>query len=372
MRDLVAIDVDHATDALSILRHVWDSGDSAIILDQRLPAPAKQRLMSGIGVHVVATLDGRRRVRDDSEPMRDDDALVVATSGTSGEPKGVVHTHASLRAASIATSAALHCGAEAHWLACLPLSHVGGFGVITRAWHTGARLTVLDSFDASIVDSSEATHTSLVPTALQRIDPSRFSRILLGGSRPPHGLPSHVVSTYGLTESCGGVVYDRTPIPGVDVRIADDGEVLVRGPMMMSRYRGSAIGTHPIDNEGWLHTNDLGEIIDGLLHVHGRRGDLIVTGGEKVWPDAVELALGGLPDIVECAVAGVPDSEWGQIVTVWVVPTPGSRVSLEAIRDHVSRTMPRYCAPKRLEFIDALPRTALGKVARAALVARAS
>ena len=304
--------------------------------------------------------------------MLDGDALVIATSGTSGEPKGVVHTHASLRAASIATSAALECGAEAHWLACLPLAHIGGFGVITRAWHTGARLTVLDTFDPAIVDVSDATHVSLVATAMRRIEASRFSRILLGGSRPPSNLPRNVVTTYGLTESCGGIVYNRRPIPGVEVCIAEDGEVLLRGPMLMARYRGESVPEHPVDSAGWLHTNDIGSITEGELHIQGRRGDLIVTGGEKVWPDAVEQAVAAHPDVAECAVAGVEDAEWGHVVTVWVVPQPGSSVTLDAIRGHVAQTMPRYCAPKRMITVESIPRTALGKVARAALVATVS
>lgn len=372
MRELVAIDVERAADALSILRDVWDSGDAAIIVDQRLPGAAKRQLLNGIGVHSVANTRERRPLSPSSEPMLDGDALVIATSGTSGEPKGVVHTHASLRAASIATSAALGCGAEAHWLACLPLAHIGGFGVITRAWHTGARLTVLDSFDPAIVDASDATHVSLVATAMRRIDTSRFSRVLLGGSRPPSELPRNVVTTYGLTESCGGIVYNRRPIPGVEVRIAEDGEVLLRGPMLMARYRGESVPEHPVDSAGWLHTNDIGSITEGELHVQGRRGDLIVTGGEKVWPDAVEQVVAAHPDVAECAVAGVEDAEWGHIVTVWVVPQPGSAVTLDAIRGHVAQSMPRYCAPKRMITVEAIPRTALGKVARAALVATVS
>ena len=369
MRELVAIDVDRSIDAFAIVNRVWDAGNAAMIIDQRLPAPAKSDLVKHIGVHRVATSDEIHALPGSHEPMNDDDALVLATSGTSGAPKGVVHTHASLRAASLATSAALGCGAESHWLACLPPAHIGGFGVITRAWHTGAKLTILDGFDAEVVGNSEATHVSLVSTALQRIDPARFSRILLGGAKPPSDLTANVTTTYGLTESCGGIVYNRKPIPGVDVAIGDDGEVLLRGPMLMSRYR-YAIGTvaHPIDTDGWLHTNDIGAISDGLLSVSGRRGDLIITGGENVWPDVVEERLRTHPDIDDCAVAGVADPEWGQAVTAWIVVRPETEPTLEELRDHVSETMPRFAAPRRVIYVAALPRTALGKIMRAALV----
>lgn len=369
MRELVAIDVDRSAAVLAILKRVWDDGNAALIIDQRLPPPAKSDLVNQLGVHRVATSGDIHDLPGTQEPMRDDDALVLATSGTSGSPKGVVHTHASLRAASLATSAALGCGAESHWLACLPLAHIGGFGVITRAWHTGSRLTVLDGFDAEAVSNSEATHVSLVSTALQRINPARFSRILLGGAKPPSDLPANVTTTYGLTESCGGVVYNRQPIPGVEVAIGDEGEVLLRGPMLMSRYR-NANGSvaHPIDADGWLHTNDIGAISDGLLSVSGRRGDLIITGGENVWPDVVEERLRTHPDIDDCAVAGVADPEWGQAVTAWVVARPGTKPALEELRDHVSETMPRFAAPRRVIYVESLPRTALGKIVRVALV----
>ena len=368
MRELVAIDVPHASDAISIVRRVWDEGNAALIVDQRLPQVAKKSLLHSLNAHSVDDGHDLMRLAGRVEPMLDDDALVIATSGTSGTVKGVVHTHNSLRAASLASCAALGAGAPSHWLACLPLAHIGGFGVVTRAWHTGARLSILDSFDAELAMSSGASHVSLVATALRRIDPARFERILLGGSRPPDDLPPNVVTTYGLTESCGGVIYNRKPISGVDVAIAPDGEVLLRGPMMMSRYRDGSL-LHPIDEAGWLHTNDIGSIHGGELFVSGRRGDMIITGGENVWPDAVEMRLASHPSISECAVAGVADPEWGQIVTVWVVPQPGAEPTLDELRDHVAETLPRFAAPRRLVIARNLPRTNLGKVMRSALVA---
>jgi O-succinylbenzoic acid--CoA ligase len=367
VRELVALDVASSVAVAESVRREWDADNVVLVVDRRLPPDARRRLIDTLGVHTI--FDGRQRtsVNPHAEPMRDGEALVVATSGTSGEPKGVVHTHAGLRAASLATSAALRCGAESHWLACLPLSHIGGFGVLTRAWHTGARLTVHDSFDPASAMTSGATHASLVATALGRVDPSAFERILLGGSRPPSSVPANVTVTYGLTESCGGVVYDRRPIPGVDVAIAADGEVLLRGPMMMTRYRNDGL-VSPIDADGWLHTDDAGRIDDGFLHVEGRRGDMIVTGGEKVWPDAVEAALARHPSIAECAVAGIDDAEWGQRVVAWIVVRDVDVPPLENLRDFVSESLPRFCAPKQLVVVDELPRTSLGKVRRRTLV----
>ena len=183
-----------------------------------------------------------------------------------------------------------------------------------------------------------------------------------GGSRPPAVRPANSVATYGLTETGSGVVYDGVPLEGVEVRIVDH-EVQLRCPMQLRAYRD---GTTPVDSDGWLHTNDSGELTpDGRLIVHGRRGDMIVTGGENVWPDAVEHALAEVPGVAAVAVAGAPDAEWGQRVVAWVVPTdPAAPPTLNLLRGHVRSTLPAFCAPKELRLVADLPRTALGKVQR--------
>jgi O-succinylbenzoic acid--CoA ligase len=158
------------------------------------------------------------------------------------------------------------------------------------------------------------------------------------------------------------VVYDGIPLEGVEITFRE-GEVLLRCPMLMRGYRNHP---SPIDDDGWLHTGDLGHWLpDGRLHVEGRRGDMIVTGGENVWPEAVEGVLATHPGVAEVAVAGVPDPEWGAVVTAWVVAADTTHPpSLDELRDHVRATLPAFCAPRRLEVVDALPRTALGKIQR--------
>ncbi len=184
--------------------------------------------------------------------------------------------------------------------------------------------------------------------------------IVLGGSRPPADRPANTVTTYGMTETGSGVVYDGVPLDGVEVRI-DDGEIHLRGPMLMRGYRD---GTSPIDADGWLATGDLGHWLDdGRLHVDGRRGDLIISGGENVWPEAVEAALADHPAVAEVMVRGVDDPEWGQVAEA-VVVAAGPPPTLDALRDHVKRSHPAFMAPKRLVVVDALPRTALGKPRR--------
>ncbi len=145
-----------------------------------------------------------------------------------------------------------------------------------------------------------------------------------------------------------------------------DGEVQVRGPMLLRCYRD---GTDPKTADGWLPTGDAGELgDDGVLHVHGRRGDLIVTGGENVWPVPVEEALRADPTVADVAVAGAPDPEWGHRVVAHVVPVdPAAPPTLDALRARVKATLPAYMAPRELVLHDALPRTSIGKIRRSQL-----
>lgn len=367
MPDLVAITVPGTGRFVDELRRAWDAGDAVLPLDERLPAPARAAVVNALAPSVVVEADGRRERRD-GRPVDTGDALVVATSGTTGAPKGVVLTHAAVAASARATTARLEVTASDRWLACLPLSHVGGLAVVTRALLTATPLVVLDRFEPSAAMAAAdagANLVSLVPTALGRIDPRRFRVIVLGGSRPPSPRPPNTVATYGMTETGSGVVYDGIPLDGVEVRVAADGEIELRGPMLLRAYRD---GTDPRTPDGWLPTGDLGRWENGRLHVEGRRGDLIITGGENVWPDAVEAALAGHPGVAEVAVVGRDDPEWGQVVVAHVVPTdPGDPPALDDLRDRVRATLPAYAAPRQLELVAALPRTALGKVRRSAL-----
>lgn len=364
MHRLVALDLPGGREFVDELQRAWDDGDAVLPVDQRLPPPAKSELLVRMGAAVVVEQAGRSEFAT-GFPVDDGDALVVATSGSTGEPKGAVLTHDAVAASADATSRRLAVTDDDHWLACLPLAHVGGLSVVTRALHCGTRLTVHPGFDPAAVEASGATLVSLVATALRRVDPTLFRTIVLGGSRPPADRPANSVTTYGMTETGSGVVYERRPLDGVELRIVD-GEVHVRCPMLLRCYRD---GGDPRTPDGWFPTGDLGEIDDdGLLTVHGRRGDLIITGGENVWPEPVEAVLRTLPEVADAAVIGRPDPEWGQIVVAVVVPSdPASPVTLERVRDHVKASLPAYCAPRRVVIRRDLPRSALGKLRRHAL-----
>ncbi len=334
------------------LRRAWDRGDAVLPIDPRLPETAASDILH------------RMRV---GESVDNGTALVVPTSGTTGAPKGVVLSHANVTASSDATSTLLGIDpARHHWLACLPLAHVGGLSVITRALHSSTPLTVHDGFEADAVDEAArdgCTHVSLVATALARIDPTRWEQIVLGGSAPPPDRPANTVATYGMTETGSGVVYDGVPLPGVEIDVVDD-ELRVRGPMVAATYRDDTAVT---DDGGWLHTGDVGSFVGGIVAVEGRRGDMIISGGENVHPDPVEQRLRAHPAIADAGVVGRPDDDWGQRVVAVVeladgAPTP----TLAEVRSWVVDVLPPWCAPKELE-IRSLPRTTLGKVRRAEL-----
>jgi len=351
----VPIDVPGGPDFVDALRGVWDDGDAALPVDPRLPRAA-----------VVLLLEAMRL----DEPVEDGDALVVATSGTTGAPKGVVLSHEAIRASAIATSTRLDVDpARDTWLACLPLAHVGGLSVVTRAIVTNTPLVVHAGFDADAVQAaaaSGATLVSLVATALRRVDPAAFRAVVLGGASPPAGLAPNVVTTYGMTETGSGLVYDGLPLESVDVEIdPTTGEIAVRGPMLLRCYRD---GTDPKDADGWFHTGDAGSMDGGRLRVAGRLDDVIITGGENVWPDTVEAVLGTLPSVGEVAVVGRDDDEWGQRVVAVVVPAdPAAPPTLDELRSTVKEQLGAWAAPRELELAEALPRTALGKIRRAAL-----
>ena len=369
VRELVAIDMPAGDAFVNVLRKVWDSGDAVLPIDQRLPEVARKNLITQFKVSSLIGADGLRVKVAPGEPVDEGDALVVATSGSTGEPKGVVHTHGSIKAAVANTGARLGCSAADHWLACISLAHVGGLSVVLRALHFGSQLTIESRADKATIESAVkngANMTSLVPTILHSVDISNFKTVLVGGAHTPTNLPSNAISTYGLTETFGGVVYNGEPIDGVEIRIGTDSEIEIRCDSLLRTYRN---GIDPKNSEGWLHTGDLGEFKDGKLSVLGRKDDLIKTGGYKVWPITVENSLCQHEVVADVVVAGTPDEKWGQTVTAWVVLRPDTKsLRLEDLSKHVRLTLPDYCAPKKVFIVDEIPRSSLGKALMSELV----
>lgn len=395
VRELIAVALPGGPAFLETLLRTWDRGDAILPIAPGLPVPAMNRLLEAMRPSRLVEPDGIEHKLPDGVPVEEGDAIVIATSGSSGEPKGAVHTHKSISASAKMTNSALEVEpATDRWLCCLPLSHIGGLSVVLRALDSNTPLEIHPSFEAAAVEDAarlrDTTLVSLVPTALARIDPLLFRRVLVGGSAAFIELPPNAVATYGMTETGSAVAYNGRILPGAEVRIVN-GEIHVRGEMLMRCYRdnsgrddplqndssgndagreGSEDGkSNPFDAHGWFATGDSGSWdSEGQLVVHGRRGDMITTGGEKVWPVVVEQVLESHPDISDVAVIGENDPEWGQVVVALVVPSdPASPPTLASVREHVKADLPDYMAPRHIRVIKAIPRTALGKLRRAAL-----
>jgi O-succinylbenzoic acid--CoA ligase len=368
---LVALDLPGGPTFVEALQRCWDRGDAVAVVPQDLPAAGRQRWLDVVRPHIALAASGDEVVVDPMAPALDDgDALVVTTSGSTGDPKVLVHSIAGLEAHATAVHERLAVDPAAdRWVACLPLHHLGGFGVVARALLTATPLDVLARFEADAVAAaprSGATLVSLVPTALDRIEPSAYRWVVLGGSGDLAARPPNVVRTYGLTETGGGVVYDGTALAGTEVRVGADGAIALRGPTL-ARGRRAPDGTVSpvVDADGWLRTGDLGRWTEDRLVVDGRADDLIVTGGENVWPLPVESVLGSHPSVAEVVVAGVADPEWGQRVVALVVPAdPGHPPTLAELRALAKDHLPPAAAPRELRVVDALDRTALGKPVR--------
>ncbi len=314
---------------------------------------------------------------------------VVASSGATGDPKLAELPAGALTAAVELSLAALRRRAPSvdradPWVCCLTPAHVGGLLVLLRAQRFGAPLVVHERFDADrlVREAPAGAHVALVPTMLgrlvrERADLSRFGVLLVGGAglRPElrdvaAGLGATVVSTYGLTETCGGVVYDGVALGDTEVRITPGDAVELRGPTTMEGYRLDPASTAAaFTTDGWLRTGDLGSLgDDGSLVVHGRAGDAIRTGAETVWPEEVEAVLRRHPKVSDVAVAGRPDREWGSHVAAWVVPAdPADPPSLTELRDLAREHLARFKAPRELVLVRSLPRTLSGKPRRSAL-----
>ena len=375
MPRLIAIDFAASAQFRNAVQHIWHDGDVVLALDQRLLPAARHRVAVALGADLLVDEHGTHHLPIESVAtsssatplvaLQPDDALVIATSGSTGAPKGVVHTHTGLAAHARMTGERLGLSSTDHWWLCLPPAHIGGFGVLYRALHFGVQLSFAAHVDEGSLQAAlaaGATHTAVVPTHLVRHDFAQWQAVLVGGARSGV-LPSNAISTYGLTETGGGVVYDGVALNGVAMQLIA-GRILLQSPTMARTYRHTAL---PLQ-DGWLDTGDVGVMVDGRLRVQGRADDLIITGGNKVWPHVVEQRLREHPLVRDVAVRGRPDPEWGSIVCAYVAPvSPTNAPTLEALRNHVKETLAAYYAPRELVVVDSIPRTALGKVVTAEL-----
>jgi O-succinylbenzoic acid--CoA ligase len=325
----------------------------------------------------------------------DDEAITAAlfTSGTTGAPKLVELTHANFFALAAASAKRLGSHAAQRWLGSLPMFHIGGLAMVHRCAVIGASVVVESHFDpvqvCAALDSG-VSHASFVPTMLARVLDARgtspfegVQAVLVGGGPMGPGLLERarlkglpVLQTYGLTEACSQVTTEAPreadgstagrPLEGVHVRVVDDagrevptgevGEIEVSGPTV-------AKGLGP-----WLQTKDLGRLDgEGRLTVLARRTDLIISGGENVYPAEIESVLLSHPSVTAAAVVGVPHETWGEVGRAFIVVAAGYDEA--QLRTFLGERLARYKLPRSIVVVDALPLTAIGKIDKKLLAA---
>ncbi len=381
--DLVAV-VARGAQAANAIARAWDRGQAVAPLDPRAPDERLRARLAHLRPTHLDRGDGPRLL-DGGARVPAAVGAVMATSGTTGEPKAVQLGHDALAASARAVHAVI--GIEPHdaWLCCVPVHSVAGLAILARSRALDVPVTVHERFDPDAVAHAPdhgATLVSVVATMLGRLlerdaAMERFRVVLLGGGPAPprlvqaasrRGVP--VATTYGQTETGGGCVHDGRALPGVDVTLAHDGEILVRGPVVMRGYHRDAAATRAaFTPDGRLRTGDVGTFdVDGRLRVVDRLRDIVITGGVNVSPTAVEDVLLEHPAVRDVCIAGTLDPEWGERIVAYVVPTEGcAPPSLQALRDFGRDRLVAAELPRELRLVTEIPRTPGGKPRRAAL-----
>lgn len=396
--ELLAVDVPPGPTWVPLLHRLWSERIAFMPLDERLPEPERRRLLDLARPAAVLGAGGGSTVYAGAEPVDPEVAVVLATSGTQGAPRLVELSRDAMITSVGGSRAALEAagvGESRTLVSCLTPAHIGGLLVLVRSEIDQVPVVVHERFDAGRLarETPPGSSVSLVPAmvarlARERADLGRLGVLLVGGGALDPGLRveaealgATIVETYGLTESCGGVVYDGLALRGTEVRIdgetgppiGEAGRVEIRGPTLMRGYRGDPAATGAaFDVRGWLRTADAGSIdADGRLRVAGRLDDAIRTGAETIWPLEVERALSSHEKVADVAVTGRPHAEWGAQVVAFVVPRSiDDPPSLEELREHASERIARHKAPREVVLVHELPRTPSGKIRRGGLPAR--
>ncbi|MFQ1001848.1 o-succinylbenzoate--CoA ligase [Modestobacter sp. SSW1-42] len=343
--------------------------------------PALRRALDGGGPLAVlpagaGPADAARALLRPDEPLEPGTDLVVVTSGSTGGGRGVLLSAAALRASATATLDRL--GGAGSWLLALPTSAVGGLQVLVRSALAGREPAVLARGErladaVARLPEGDRRYTSLVPTQLRRYlaeEPdvlASFAAVLVGGAATDPALLDRaraagvqVRTTYGMSETAGGCVYDGVPLDGVSVRVTEG--VQLAGPVLAHGYRLDPAATAAAFRDGWFATRDAGSLApDGVLTVHGRLDDVVISGGVNVSPQAVEAVLREHPTVADAVVTGLPDPEWGQRVVAAVVPAPGAVPDLTVLRPWVAARLGPAAAPRALTVIAAVPTLHTGK-----------
>ncbi|MCX4852929.1 class I adenylate-forming enzyme family protein [Streptomyces canus] len=428
--DVVALQLTNRVEFVVLLFAAWRLGATVTPVNPSMTDVEVVRQLQDSGAHLLVVEDGTAVMAHDvavlavgelyagtTEPDQAPllapatPALLIYTSGTTGVPKGVMLDHANIDAMVEMGRRALEVGPADRCLLILPLFHVNGIVVgVLLPLLVGASVVIAGRFDPrtffDLVEQERPTFFSAVPTIYSmlatlpddvRPDTSslRFgvcgaapaSAELLARFEARYGFP--LVEGYGLSEgTCGSTINPVAgprragtvglPFPGQEIRILDtdgtemapgmDGEVVVRGPNVMRGYLGRPDETARVIVDGWLHTGDVGHLdAEGYLTLVGRSKDMIIRGGENIYPKEIEDVLAGDPSVLEAAVIGVPDEKWGEVVVAYVQPRPGSTVDPSALKALCARSLTGYKRPTAFFVVEAIAKNAVGKIDKASL-----
>jgi O-succinylbenzoic acid--CoA ligase len=372
--DHVALALPAGPGLVAALHGCFLLGAVAIPIDLRFSADERGARTPGATAIVDDELNGPR-APDVTRLQLESVATVVHTSGTIAAPRPVSLTYGNWLASALGSAVALGLDPDERWLCPMPLVHVGGLSIPIRSAIYGTTVVLRERFDTDAVADAlrdadqRITVVSLVPTMLARLldaglhDPPTLRWALLGGGPIAPALLERarragvpVAPTYGMTEACSQIATHGWPLPGVEVRSAKDGELLVRGP---------TVAPASLAIDGWLHTGDLGAIdAGGRLTITGRKAHTIITGGENVAPAEVEAVLVEHPAIADAAVHARLDPEWGEAVVATVVLRDGLILNVDELRAFCAERLAGYKVPKTVELVERLPRTESGKLLR--------
>lgn len=409
--DRVTMSMPAGLELIQLLHALWRVGACAVPLNRRLTdtEQRQQRDRVGARLHLDAGTAGISQEEEERHPFldRSSPAVILFTSGTSGAAKAAVLTAGNLDASARASRERLRTDASDRWLLCLPLFHVGGLSIIVRAALDGAAVVVHPQFDVAAVDRAieeeAVSRVSLVPTTLKRLldargekpPPQSLRTILLGGAAADEGLLKRaarlgfpVLATYGLTEasSQAATAAPEEPadgcvgraLPGSRIQVVngsgracaagEEGEIELKGPTVFSGYLGDRASTEDAFRDGWFRTGDIGRIESGgRLRVLDRRTNLVISGGENVYPAEVEAVLLGHAAVAEVAVWRRADPDLGHRVVAWVVASDPGKEDGETLQAFCRTSLAGYKVPREIVFVTELPRNAMGKIVRSAL-----
>jgi o-succinylbenzoate---CoA ligase len=371
----VAIALAAGADYVSAVHGVLLAGAVAVPVDLRLSQEERaRRIPSGAFVLDAPAARAAALIETASIDL-ERPAAIMHTSGTTSDPRPVTLTYGNWLANALGSAVALGLDRDERWLCPMPLVHVAGLSILMRSAIYGTTVVLHGRYETDAVlealmsEQERITLVSLVPTMLARLLDAGLRRpptlrwaLLGGGPIAPAllhrardaGVP--VAPTYGMTEACSQIATHGWPLPGVEVRLGDGNEILVRGAI---------VSPGALAADGWLYTGDLGAFDERLrLEIIGRKADTIVTGGENVAPAEVEAVLLEHPAVADAAVHARPDPEWGEAVIATVVLMNGAQVEPEELRAFTAARIASYKVPKAIGFSAQLPRTASGKLLR--------